>query len=238
MKKLFIFILAAFFGCSVHAQTTKGTVALTAAFGYNQYNGTADKEVNNLLFKSAGHNYTIAPSVGLFIRDNLELGASAYLHENTHESLAPSPDFIHSFKSESQEKAFKLYARQYKFLTQRLAAYATLSGGINSRNYSSTVTHTYLAATGYIYTQVRDDHYTTFSAALSPGLSFFASDKIAISMNLGALAYSRHKVDEASDYEDSRYTPNSYEAYYKSNILELDFSSINLNFGLTYFIRK
>lgn len=238
MKKLSVLITAALFACHVHAQTSKGTVALTATFGYTQYKGSADKELNGILYNSEGRNYTVAPSIGVFVKDNLELGASAYLNENEVESLAPSVNYVSNYNLKSKDKFFGLYARHYKYLKGKLAAYATLSGGLRSRGFELVSAYTYLADTNHTYSDVKEDHYTTFSVGLSPGLSFFASKKIALNMNLGALRYSRHKVDENYISKDTRYSPSGYEFDYDSNILEFDFSSINMNLGLTYFIGK
>lgn len=109
---------------------------------------------------------------------------------------------------------------------------------MRSRNFDMVSSYTHDSDTTPTTTYTKDDHNTTFSAALSPGLSFFASEHIALSLNLGALRYSRHTVDEKFKTKDTRFKLDDMVVKYNSNILEFDFSSINLNLGLTYLIGK
>ena len=236
MKKLISLVLLTVLACNVHAQTTKGTVAITAALGYTQQIGSTDKELNGEFFKSKNYNYTIAPSIGMFIKDNLELGTSFSFYEDRTENITPYVDHVNNYKSESQVKSYRLYARQYKFLTDKFAISGTLSGGMSSRNDSFSTTDVVGQQANRI--DKRDEQHNTFSAALSPGLSFFPSSNFGISLNLGALAYSRRKVEGMSYSEDGHFPPRTNGFTYKSNILELDLSSMNLNLGLTYFIGK
>lgn len=240
MKKLIVLVVASLFAIHAHAQTSKGTVALTATFGYGQNESFSEKEQNGLLYGAEGLNYAVAPSIGVFIKDNLEIGTSGYWYMSKLESFTPSADYSSRsyLQTEYRDKFFGLYARQYKFLTERLAAYVTLSGGLRSWNFVMVSSYTQNSDTTPITTYTKDDQNTTLSAALSPGLSFFASEHIAISFNLGALKYSRHTVDEKYKTEDTRYNLDDIVLQYNSNILEFDVSSINLNLGLTYYIGK
>jgi hypothetical protein len=234
MKKLSALIVAALFASYVHAQTSKGTVALTATFGYSQTTGSAEKEEYGGLYKSESHSYTFAPSLGFFVKDNLELGASVYINDYKTESLSPYYASIHRLSTEGVRKNFRAFARQYKFLTPKLAVYGMLSAGLYKEAYSYSSHHTGTQIQKY----VSNNSYSTISAALSPGLTYFASNSLGLSVNLGALTYSRRKVDDkiTSVYMD--FPEQHYDTKYNSNILELDFSGINLNFSLTYFISK
>ncbi len=222
----------------VQAQTTQGTVALTGILGYYRNTGSADKEELGVRYDALDQDYTIAVAAGFFLQDNLELGASVFMNNSENKSLTPYYSHITDQRSDRQEKTLRIYARKYKFLTEKLAAHATLSGGWNNIAFDVVNTATYLNAPNFTTTYTIADHYNTYSAALSPGLSYFVSDKIAIGLNLGALAYSRYKVDEKFKNIDTRFPDNTYETKYTSHILELDFSSMNFNLGLSYFFHK
>lgn len=235
MKKLLLLVIVTASALTVQAQTSRGTVALTGTLGYSQHKDSAEKEQNGARYESDGYSYTLAPSIGYFIKDNLELGVSFQLYKYKSESSDPTNTFILSDKSENKYTDYSVYARQYKFLTEKLAVHGTLKAGLSNReDLRDILPHTGLANQGHY----RNDHYTTFSAALSPGLTFFASNKVGLTASFGALQYSRKKTEmtSVSDYSTSPW--QRHVTTYKSNVLELDFSSMNLNFGLSYFIGK
>lgn len=234
MKKLSALIITAFFASHVHAQTSKGTVALTATFGYSQTKGSAEKEEYGGLYKSESHDYTLAPSLGFFVQDNLELGASIYINDYKSESLSPYYASIHRLRADGVRNNYRAFARKYKFLTPKLAVYGMLSAGLYNEKYSYSSHHTGMQSQKY----VSRNSYSTISAGLSPGLTYFASNSIGLSVNLGALTYSRRKVDDKITSASMDFPEQHYDTKYNSNILELDFSSMNLNFGLSYFIGK
>ena len=234
MKKLFASIIAALCACAAHAQTSKGTVTLTATVGNSQSRGSADKEEYGVLYTSEEHNYTLAPSIGVFIKDNLELGASIYINDYGSESLTPSSTSIHSLKIENLRNNYRIYARQYKFLTEKIAVHGMVSVGFFTEKLSYASHHKGLITESY----VRKDTYSTFAAALTPGISYFISKKIALGVNFGALTYSRREVDDEAVSAAVDFPEQRYEMSYTSNVLELDFSSMNLNLSLTYFLRK
>lgn len=234
MKKLLTFIIAALCACTAHAQTSKGTVTLTATVGNSQSMGSADKEEYGALYTFEEHNYTVAPSIGIFIKDNLELGASVYINDYGSESLTPSNTSIHSVKIENLRNNYRVYARQYKFLTEKIAVHGMVSAGYSKEKYNYASHYKGLITESY----VRKDTYSTFAAALSPGISYFISKKIGLGVNFGALTYSRREVDDEAVSASVDFPERRYDMSYISNILELDFSSMNLNLSLTYFIGK
>ncbi|WP_018479163.1 hypothetical protein [Pontibacter roseus] len=240
LKRLTFAFVAALLACGAQAQTTKGTVALTGKLGYTHNKVASEAEKVAYTNNSENHSYTFAPGVGVFVKDNLEIGASvslnSYKYEHSNEQPSYPGTYTSSHQEDTREKHAGVYARQYKFLTQRFAAHVTLSAGLGSSR-SETVNSSYNQSS---YSNTHDNlEKTIFSTiAISPGLSFFASEKVGISVHLGALRYSRRDFEAVRKSTSLNYEPQQYEGKHQSNVLELDFSSMNLNFGLTYFIGR
>ena len=235
MKKIAILCATALITLGAQAQTTKGTVALTGKFGYTQQKAEPDEHNGRDFYNLDSYTFTIAPALGLFVKDNLEIGASVYLTRRKSESLSTNLNYRGDDFAEGNEKGFNIYATQYKFLKERIAVHGTLSAGLGNTENTRLFTNrdqlrVYQSGDSY-------DKASEFSVALSPGLTFFPSDKIGISANLGALRYSRRDIEEV--YKSSMYDYMEHDrSAYISNTVELDFSSLHLNFGITYFFRK
>lgn len=235
MRKLTLLFVAALVAGGVQAQTTKGTVALTGSIGYTQSKSTKERKALSENYTIENNNYTLSPSVGYFIKDNLELGVSYHLQKYSEENINFNNDYKQILKYDGKGQDYKVYVRQYKYLLEKLALYGTLSAGMSNWKYNNVGSNSGTFLNSYN----SKTEYSTFTAALSPGLAFFPSRKVGFSVNLGALEYSRREIDATSISENQQ--PPQYHEHryrYKYNTYGLDFSSLNLNFGLTYFIGK
>ena len=238
MKRLTLLCAVTLMAYGIQAQTTKGTIILTGKAGYTQHKGETEKKYEESDYGSEDYSYTLSPSVGVFIADNLEIGASVNLNRNKYESFSSWPNSSSSYLSETKEKDFRVYARQYKFLIERLAVHGTLSAGMGNRE-----TNLVRTSVNMYYPETHNKHEvsTRFSIGLSPGLTFFASNKVGLHASLGALSYSRFKDKRENATTNLIHPPHSPERNdysYKTNALRLDFSSMNLNFGISYFLGK
>ncbi|WP_299701572.1 hypothetical protein [uncultured Pontibacter sp.] len=236
MKKIAIICASALITLGAQAQTQKGNVALTGRFGYTQQKADPDKSNGKYSYTLDSYTYTLAPAIGVFVKDNLEIGASVYLTKSTSESLSTNLNYRGDDLEEGEGRRYSVYATQYKFLKERLAMHGTLSAGLGNTENSRFFTNR-----DQVGVYQLGDHYdrsSEFSVALSPGLTFFPSDRIGVSANLGSLRYSRRDIGQT--YKSVMYNndPEYIEAAYISNILELNFSTMYLNFGLTYFFGK
>jgi hypothetical protein len=236
MKKLALVCVAALMAYGAQAQTTKGTIVLTGKAGYTQYKGETEKKSEGNDYGADGYSSTLAPSIGVFVKDNLEIGSSLNYSRHKSENITSTSIYSSSFLSESRVKDFRVYARQYKFLTERFAVHGTLAAGVGNREESRvhTSVHQY-----YPQTDNQREETNSFNIGLSPGLTFFASNKVGLHASLGALSYSRHL--DKREYSTTNlihppHSPDRNDFSYKTNHLRLDFSSMHLNFGISYFI--
>jgi hypothetical protein len=238
MKKLALLCAVTLLAYGAQAQTSKGTVVLTGKTGYTQYKGENEKKYEGNDYGAEGYSYTLSPSLGVFIKDNLEIGTSLNFSRYKGENFNSTPSYTNSLIAEGREKNFSIYAKQYKFLTERLAVHGTLSAGLgkSEKTLVSTYLNTYSS-------QSSDQHEktTSFTFGVSPGVTFFASDKIGLTASLGTLSYSRSKDIRENAFSNIMYPPHSpyrNDYSYKTNRLQLDFSSMYLNFGISYFLGR
>ncbi len=237
MRKLLALAAAALLAYGAAAQTTQGRLAVTGAAGYSSRSGSSDQEVNGRTTSDKGSSYTLSPSIGYFIKDNLEIGAGMRYEKHENEWTTPSAFNVSHNTYDRKRDELRVYARQYKYLTERFAMQTTLAGGIGTTTQQSSNERSnpqYASNYSRYYSRVR-------TVSLSPGIAFFPSDRLALSANLGALRY-EHKATHDSNWQKHQGTPivdrDIHESKYKTNSFGLDFSSWNLNFGLSLFIGK
>lgn len=238
MKKLTLLIaIAALAAFGAQAQTAKGTLVLTGKAGYSQSKTKSDRDTNNPYNSHELYNYTLAPAFGYFIKDNLEIGATAHRYKFQYENINYFEGGSTTWNYGENNKGVSVYARQYSYLTEKLALHGTLSVGLSNQVY---YTNTYSAGP-YAQNSKSEFDAIRLNSSLSPGLTFFASNKIGLEASLGALKYSRSNTDfvnESSSYINSPDNPKRSESTHKRNALQFDFSSMHLNFGISYFLGK
>lgn len=237
MRKLLALAAATLLAYGAAAQTTQGRLALTGAAGFSSGTGSSDQEVNGRTSADKGSSYTLSPSIGYFIKDNLEIGAGVGYEKQTSEWTTPSAFNVTHSTYERKRDELRVFARQYKYLTERFALHTTLAGGIGTATQQLSYersTPQYQSNHNRYYDRVR-------TVSLSPGIAFFPTDRLALSANLGALQY-EHKATHNSNWQKHQGTPivdqDIHESKYKTNSFGLDFTSWNLNFGLSLLIGK
>lgn len=237
MEKLILLTVAVLLTCNVLAQTSKGTVALTGSLGYTQSERNS-KKVDNTSSYTESQGYTLSPVLGVFLRDNLEVGVNAYRQRETYKSSSPIGDGQHIWESEEYNKGIRVYAKQYKYLAAKLAVHGTLSAGLSNMEYKTSSVSTFGPN---LQSYQSDRKFNSVNVWLSPGVTFFASEKIGLNASLGALTYRRSNDKTERVHINQIYPPHNPaqdEFSLKTNALRLDFSSMNLNFGISYFLGK
>ena len=166
MKKVLLIALVAVFGLtSVNAQdeNTTGSFAKGDVF----ISGTASFSSVSFAGTSADA-FTIAPSAGYFINENIALGLSVSYSDAT---LEFDGDDI---------------------------SVSTFGGGVFGRYYltpSNQFSFFGNVGIGYSTADMAGVDLNTISAAFAPGISYFVSDCIAIEAAVGVLGYSSSKFD-------------------------------------------
>lgn len=172
MKKILFSVsaLMAFGVMSAQDETTtpgfhKGDAFITGAVSFESHK---TGEQNN-------NGFTIAPSAGYFVSNNIALGATVRYGRTKYEV-----DDMANSKSTSSGIAAGLFGRYYFTPENRFSFFGHLEA-----NYSSSKVETY------------ENTYKTngFGALLAPGINYFLSDHFALETTLGGISYGSRKPD-------------------------------------------
>jgi hypothetical protein len=213
MKKLLVTACLALLGASTFAQTSKGTMVISGAINISSENYESQR-TNTL--KSVGNrtSFRIAPGFGKFYRDGLEVGISTgfYFGKSTSEYM--------DSESTSREYSFDIgpYVRKFYPIADKLSFTADAGLGIGLGKSEDD----YPDAVGS-----KNNNIFTYSAGASPGLTYFATEKLGFSLNVGRVFFNR-SVTSNSDSE-SKYIKTDMGA---------SISLSNSYIGLRYFINR
>lgn len=237
MKHIVITALLAILGTGALAQTNHGTVALSGGLSISSSN-TEQSETSD----AEGFSFGISPQVGYFIADNLELGVSTaysfakneYHYMNFIGSSVPGnePRAWNSSESKNKQHTYTLgfYLKKYFMLTDKVAIHGTSSVYYtSSRQSNSSATTSFFPGAGEAHSESTDKYaYGVLGLNLSPGITFFPSEKIGLGASFGSIGYSRI----------TNHNSSADDAKAKSNSLSLNLSSASLVFGFSYYISR
>ncbi len=167
MKKVLLVIAMVAAGFTANAQEkskakggfAKEDIYITGAIGYNNASGGADASA-----------YTISPSVGYFISDNIALelgltfGGTDVAGFGETSSLGFSLGANYFFTPE----------KDFSFIVGAALGYTTV---------------------GTEFAGVEGPDTNVFAIAVAPGINYFVSESIALRATVGALSYTSSKLD-------------------------------------------
>jgi hypothetical protein len=203
MKKLLILTIIALTTVSADAQrkrtrtaTSQGNFVVRAGVGFNSNKKDPDGEPSE---KST--MFSITPSVGYMVVDNLELGVNIGIEtENTEKIRLLTPSLDKTTYS-STNVNFGIYAQKYFPLNNWFAFTTSANLGIKTGSYK---TQDYLASV------VRTDKFQTGSlsgvgGALNFGIAFTPYNAFSLQANVAGLGVENSKKDpdNTNDLENS-----------------------------------
>jgi outer membrane protein W len=206
MKKIILSALALFAFGFANAQDTKeatggkgftnGDVYVSGAVGFSSQK-TGD-------FKN--NSFTIAPSVGFFVTDNISIGGRiGYTSATGDQDVTGDGDIFEVKTSTIEVGAFGRYyttpSSDFSFFGELGVAYMSQKSELTDVDGSDSTTN-------------------GFGIALSPGVSYFISSNFALEASIGALSYTSVKPD--ADGAES------------TNTFGLNVDLTNINLGLVY----
>jgi hypothetical protein len=200
MKKLLSLVLLSTLAGAAHAQTAikAGTIQLGGNVGYFRTSSESPVSTSSYYFPKAtttNSQFSVAPSVGFFVADNLAVGISGS-YQLSH-SIYSEPQRA---TSEIKYKQFQIgaFVQYYKMVTEQFGFTGTLGGGYQHielpYNYGA---------------QPTKGAY----ANLTPGIVFFPIPKLAIGATIGGLNYTYASYKGPSSFTDTdTYASNSFGA--------------------------
>ncbi len=179
MKKLLAAAVFALLGTGAFAQTSQGTVVVTGQFTFTT--STSESTLNDTISnKSNGTAFRLAPSIGYMLGNNFELGAAlGYTHSTIKNIYFNSEGDRHEVKTKSNAFLISPYLKKYFMLSEQFALTGQLSAGLSIYKWKPDSSAD------------SQQKSTSFNAALTPGITYFPSDKLGISAGLGGLRYNQ-----------------------------------------------
>jgi outer membrane protein len=235
MKKLSI-ISVILFNLAVVQQSTaqivKGSIPFAASLNLIRSNYD-----NKSFMSSATHTvsyYSVSPSVGYFIVDNLAIGLGfSYNYSRSYSeniNLDPSP-YVTSSKSTEIRQSLQIAPCIHYYIHLSDKAYFSING---SAGYTLPISYHNKTenTSGGITTSIEnnDVKFYSINGSVAPGVLFFLNDRFAIQGSIGSLYYSyNHSQDDKVSYDN--YSNDSGAG------LNLNLSSISLG-AQYFFVRK
>jgi len=165
------------------AQTTKGTVSLGGAVGISsttQQTGDGDDKTTNVF---------IAPSAGYFLADGMELGLDLAFSSTDYEDGGDDAGKV-------TETALGPYFKYYMFTANENFAFtlrASLLFGFSKSSPPSEL-------------DLDDTKGSSLQFAISPGFSYFFTDKIGLDFQLQGIGFRNEDPNTDGDADDDKQT--------------------------------
>lgn len=183
MKKLLFMLIGCLFSVGLFAQTTRGTVALGGAIGISSVtdHNTGGETKSTTVF--------IAPSVGYFLADGMELGLNLSFSNEKEEFEGDDAGSVN-------ETALGPYFKYYMFTANEDFAFtlnASLFFGFSKQSPPSDA-------------DLDDIKGSSVQFSISPGFSYFFTNKIGLDFQLQGITFRKEDPNTDSDADDDERT--------------------------------
>lgn len=234
MKKILLSSLFVLLGTLSFAQTTKGTTSFSGSVGLSIDN-SKNKKSN---WSSKNRSYTLEPSVGYFIADNLELGVTAgykYSSWKAHSNYSNHYGGHSSSISDNKEERYSAgaYLKKYFMVIDKFAFTGLTNISYSIGSTENTSNSRYVDEAGNESGSGSYSNYETdwVGILISPGIAFFPTEKISLSASFGSVGYThtinKYKQGYMHELENTESTNNGFN---------LNLYSSSMMFGLSYYL--
>jgi len=197
MKKVLIIAAIAGTALTTNAQFTKGDKFTSSSLGYS----------SSTMGDWKSSSFSLAPSVGYFVSDNLSIGVGIGIGSNSSEDLNPANNKVEKYEDVSSF-SFGAHANYFFTPAEKFSFFANIGFDYTSKN-NKIATDLMPKAT-----------YSGFGLSVVPSVSYFLNNRLAMQASYGSVGYNTMKSDAAGAKSENNLGVN------------LDMSSIG--FGLTY----
>lgn len=214
MKKCLVTACLALFGAGAFAQTTQGTMVVSGSVGLTGQ-GYETQDSGWPIHTGNNTSFYVSPHIGTFYRDGVEVGIGA--------GFSFSRNSIGNDGEESTYKNYMFslspYVRKYFPITEKLffTAGASAGAGFGRRSSRSTPDGSF----------TNTSKEFSFGINASPGLVYFATERLGFSIDIGGANWSRRTTTaEQTDYKT---TETSFRA---------SFSPSSSTIGIRYIFNR
>lgn len=210
MRKLLTLAMLSAFALAANAQTEKGKTIVGGTIGYSN-----DKN-NNDHVDSKQTTFTLLPSIGYFIKDNLALGLGIGYSSVTANTSEKS-EFLMNQKNKTDNFIVSPFIRHYVNISDQFKFFSQLSvpmrwGNVKTEVGSGNPAVNYVPGSSY--------KTSSIGVSIAPGLAYFPTRRIGIQLSVDGLSYFWNKAEHKNQ---------SPESVSKSN---------EFNFGTDFFAPK
>ena len=224
MKNLFtLIILVSFFSLTAKAQIQKGAILTGGGISFSNQDIETGRTVNGTFSLGMFEDDFIAlsPQIGFFANESLLLGAGIQYEYSYFRSISITNGVTNVFSRQKSNMIFvNPYVQKFHRLTDNLFFIFSLNLLFGFGTSKETLN------------QDTDNDLTGWRVNLTPGLTYFVSQKWAVSVIFGQFFYNRTKEEVES-------TPNftgEPEIINRDYGLDLSFNSFGVN--VRYFLRN
>jgi hypothetical protein len=220
MRKTILILIAVISMLTSYSQTEKGKYFIGGSINYSgDKDSEGDSVTNNWTNKNTTFNFT--PSIGYFVTDNIAVGINLNLGNSVYNyQILSNMNYYSTTKTNTLNLGGGIFVRPYFKISNNFMFF--INAGISYIDQPGKITFS-TTQPGVSPTPDQKILGYEFTANIYPGLVYFVTPKIGLSVSVGNLFY---------DY--------SYRKNKESGIIDKNtFSGINLNsstlsVGLTY----
>lgn len=198
MKKksmvVLMLLMTASFG--VHAQTSQGSISIGGALGFSSY-----KLENEI--ESKRTTFGVMPQIGFFLADGIELGVIGQFSVEDDEGIFGD--------SKTTTTAVGPFFKYYMFTSNEKFAFTLGASALFGFSKESP--------------EVGDDvKGSEFSLAVSPGFSYFFTNRLGLDFQLAGISFNSYKPDKDGDIKETEFV--------------FGLASLSPSLGFRYFISR
>ncbi|MCB9192279.1 MAG: hypothetical protein H6602_11490 [Flavobacteriales bacterium] len=217
MKKVLYCLYLNFLAVTLtQAQDYKGSVFTGGNLNASGYFDSNDQnEYENFSF-------SIIPNVGGFVSNSFAIGGTAsYRWSERNNNNSYNDDSSHQV---GNTIGASVYARYYKFFSQKFALMSTADVG-----YAYTHSKLERKNNGEVLNSISDQH--AIETYITPGLVYFITPKFGLEASFGRLGYMYRQNHSRSEIEGVGTTSSSSQ----NSSFNIDFNITSLQIGLMYY---
>ena len=217
MRKILTLAMLSAFALAANAQTEKGKIIVGGSIGYSNNKNNRDT------FDSKQTGFTLLPSAGYFIEDNLALGLGIGYSGVTVTSNDKSK-FLLRQKNKTDYFMVSPFIRHYVNISDQFKFFSQLSvpmqwGNVKNEVSSGNPTVSYVPGSSY--------KTTSIGVSIAPGLAYFPTKRIGIQLSVDGLAYFWNKSENKT---------NSFNNDVKSNSFNLGTDFFAPKIGIQFYL--
>ncbi|MEP6795270.1 MAG: hypothetical protein ABJB16_13150 [Saprospiraceae bacterium] len=228
MKKILILSTIFLIHMQSYAQTEKGNIFLGGQLNLFISNWTISD--NNNVGTSQTLNFSIAPNIGAFIKDNLAIGLAINIgnsnNKNVYDPVSPLA-FGSTIKNSTMNYGVGIFMRSYKKITNNF--YFSINGQLNylsqpgkTEDISEDPNVVYPPSSPAIQ-YIRS---STIGVTIAPGLDYFITPHLGLRATFGNLFFNTSTTKNITLQNDNKQTVSNYG-------INLNISTFS--FGMNYY---